>query len=459
MKKTIISMVMLMAGLTAMAQEGADRLTSAYQKVAFSLFNEVLKTADDNVCFSPLSAQLALCMMQNGANGNTLQEMQSALGTEGFSTDDVNKYNQTMSQQLTYRPEFQFNAHEGLTEQEAKDLHDFLYPTCEIANALWNRPGVTIYKSFSDVLRQYYDAGTGAVDFSTQEGINYVNGWVDEKTHGLIKGIFSEPQSDDLAVVLVNALYLKAAWAVPFWEQLTKEEAFYLTDGTSTQTDMMFVSDPAFILTETGPFRCVTLPYNNLFSMTVFVPVEGFELPAISYENWKESAGKRIYDNEVGVNLKFPKFDISGIYNLIPVLKTLGMTEAFTSSADFSRLSDVNRPISAVYQLSRIKVDEKCTEAAAVTAIEATESADPEKVVDFFVDRPFYFTIQNQRTNTILFMGKVTKPGASTSGEATKISKTTTKKEEEMIYDLCGRPLQRIPEHGIFIQNGRKIIR
>ncbi len=451
--------MVLMTFVTTIAQENADKLTSAYQQVAFNLFNEVLKAEDENVCFSPLSVQLALSMMQNGASGNTLLQMQKVLGSEDLSTDDVNIFNQAVAQKLTYHPEFQFDKNEGMTEQEAKELHDFLYPTCEIANALWNRPDFTIYNTFTDVLRQYYDAGTDAVEFSTQEGIDYVNGWVDEKTHGLIKEIFSEPRSDDLAMVLVNALYLKAAWAVPFWEELTKEDTFYRTDGTATQADMMFVSDPAFTLSETGPFRCVTLPYNNFFNMTVFVPVEGYELPAITYENWKESAKKRIYDYEVGVNLKFPKFDISGTYNLIPTLKTLGMTDAFTASADFTKISDASLPISAIYQLSRIKVDEKCTEAAAVTAIEATESVGPEKVVDFFVDRPFYFTIQNQRTNTILFMGKVTKPGASTSGEATNITETPTKKSDGMLYDLCGRPLKRIPEHGIFIQNRKKIIR
>ena len=467
MKKTITLLALLLVSLTTMAQTTTEKLALAYQQVAFNIFNKLVEKEEmsDNICFSPLSAQIALSMLQNGAVGNTLTQMQQALGTAGFSPDEVNQYNQSMIQKLTERPEFHYYENDWMSKEEQLKQFDALYPKCEIANALWNRPDVEVVSDFADCLKTYYEADAAPVAFYTQEGIDYVNGWVNEKTHGLIPSIYDEPQDEELALVLVNALYLKAAWAIPFWKELTKTEPFYLSDGTKVQADMMFVSDPNFCVSETGGFRCVTIPYNNRFSMTVFVPNEGYELPALTCENWKaaiDSYKASWYaESRVGVNLKFPKFEFDGKYNLLPILQSLGMKDVFFVG-DFTKMCEDNKMVDAVYQMDKIKVDEEGTEAAAVTVIEASESIEepPVKIIDFFVDRPFYFTIENLSTNTILFMGKVMNPSTGQSGNATSIQDIPTSHPgNSLIYDLSGRQLKQIPAHGIYIQNGKKFFR
>ena len=473
MKKMVSIMILMSVCMTSFAQdvtvaeltpEVTDKLTSSYQQVAFNLFNELAETEDGNICFSPLSAQIALLMLQNGAGGNTLSQMQKVLGTEGASSDAVNLYNQSLIQILTYRPDFdpsQWRWYGAESDEEARKHYEAFYPLCEIANALWNRPDVVVNSPFTSCLQDYYDAGTGSVAFSTQEGIDYVNGWVNEHTHGLIPQLYAMPQSPDLALVLANSLYLKAAWAVPFWKELTTKENFYKEDGTVVQTDMMFVSDPAFRIAEVGSFKCVRIPYSNLFYMTVFMPADGYQLPEISYNDWIQAIerfAEKLY-TDVGVNLKLPKYEIEGRYDLIPALKSLGMTDAFMPCCDFKAVCNKNLPISAVYQLDKIKVDEEGTEAAAVTVIEETESVGPSKIVDFFVDKPFYFTIENLRTNTVLFMGKVTNPTGGNSGQPTQISDVPADGKKTEIFDLSGRPLRQIPEHGFYIRNGRKFLR
>jgi len=116
------------------------------------------------------------------------------------------------------------------------------------------------------------------------------------------------------------------------------------------------------------------------------------------------------------VELYIPKFKVeykpeSGLNK---ILTKLGMGKAFTGSADFSGISDVGLFISQVNQKTYIEVDEKGTEAAAVTIIDvATSSIDdpprPPKPV-FYANRPFLFAIQENTTGTTLFMGKIGNP-------------------------------------------------
>lgn len=467
MKKTFTIIAMLSVCLTTSAQQSEqDELpwyVFNYQKVAITLFNEILKDQTDNVCFSPFSAQIALSMLQNGAIGDTQELMQQVLGTQGITQQGINEYNWQTIHMLTQRPQFTYDENSWVSKEDQQATFDTFWPICEIANSVWYRPDVQLCDPFEQAMKDYYEAGIGPVAFDTQEGIDIVNGWVNEKTHGLIPSIYNEPQSDDLAIVLINALYLKAAWEIPFWKELTKKELFHLQDGTTIQTDMMYVSDPGFTTAQTGSFRSVNIPYNNNFCMTVFVPTEGYELPSITHDDWTtaiEAIGNR-YKKNVGVNLKLPKFSIEGTYNLIPALTSMGMGGIFGGRGNFRGMCLDNKEIERIFQLDKIIVDEEGTEAAAVTVIEATDCIpeEPDTVVDFFIDRPFYFTIENLKTHTILFMGKVMNPGGDESHQPTSIQTPATQQPDAPVYDLSGRRLQHIPAHGIYIQDGKKFLR
>jgi serpin B len=70
--------------------------------------------------------------------------------------------------------------------------------------------------------------------------------------------------------------------------------------------------------------------------------------------------------------------------------------------------------ISSVLQSTYWKVDEEGSEAAAVTTtqIRATAVAHPEQPFRMVVDRPFFCTIQDQRSGALLFVGAIYDPGA-----------------------------------------------
>lgn len=452
--KTKRTILVFMSWLTiccgALAQNMVT-LETVYQKKAFELFSEVLAGTSDNVCFSPLSVQVVMSMVQNGANNNTLRQMQEALGTTGYSNDEVNAFNQQLCKVLTYRPPFTYNPKGWYTEEEQRTIYETYYPICEMANGIWTRPGTVWHERFLQIMNDIYEAGVGNIDFTTQEGIDELNEWFNMKTHGLIPKVYDEPLSEDLAMLLANALFFKGSWAIPFDKTLTKAGAFHCSDGTTVETDMMRTSGELYTST-TEKFRTVHLLYGNGdFSMTVFVPIEGIDLPALTYEDW-EKANKR--EEITYTDLQMPSFVVEDKYELNDVLKRMGMVEAFDSfAADFSNMYDRMLWIGRVFQCSKIAVDEKGTAAAAVTVVEMYDKAMPDEPKPFVIDRPFYFTIEHRPTSSVLFTGRVTQLQGTAS-----ILQVTDTQQHDAIYDLQGRQLTTTPQKGIYIRNGKKYV-
>lgn len=407
MKKSILSAVLILTCMGATAQDDTS-LAERQQQFALDIFQNVIENAEEpNICFSPLSATMALSMVQNGADGNTLEEMQNTLRTHGLSCEEVNLYNQQLTQTLTYIPPFNYDPNNGLTEEQAINQHQWLHPVCEIANAMWTKEGFSCYESFNETLRTYYDAGIGSVDFTTQEGIDEINGWVDENTHGLIPKIYDDPQDPLLMVVLANLLYFKGGWTHPFQEENTKPGTFHQADGSDVEVDMLNIAE-TFQTGGNRNFKTIRLPYGDgKFTMTIFLPVESVTLPVLTFDDWKAAVSPDAkYKN---IHVQMPRFSIEGSYELKDILMAMGIHDAFDGNADFTRMSDEGLYISRVFQNSKIGVDEKGTEAAAVTVVEVRKTTTTIADTDFIIDRPFYFTIE--ASDAILFAGCVNQLG------------------------------------------------
>jgi len=161
--------------------------------------------------------------------------------------------------------------------------------------------------------------------------------------------------------------------------------------------------------------QMVTLPYGNgAYSMVFALPKGDFGemLLQLKQSGYWQNCLSNLKPQEV--ELFIPKFKVE--YepqpNLNNILIKLGMGKAFTGFADFSGISDVGLSISQVRQKTYIEVDEKGTEAAAVTVVQMDGTSVPSTPV-FFANRPFLFVIQENTTGTTLFMGKIGNPKSS----------------------------------------------
>ncbi|MBA2661182.1 MAG: serpin family protein [Bradymonadaceae bacterium] len=369
----------------------------ASTEFSLDLYKQLIATeaVDDNLFFSPHSISSALAMTSAGARGQTLQDMEAALG---FELD-----------QARLHPFF--NRVDLTLASQAKGQEKV---TLNVVNAVWGQHDVAVVPTFLDTLARNYGAGMHLLNFSDDpEGSRQViNQWVEFKTEKLIKQLLPQGViSSDTRFVLTNAIYLLADWQSPFEAESTRDLAFNRLDNTSVNVPMMN-QELGLAHSVSEAFTAVELPYaGGDFSMVLIMPAPG-QLAA--FEQGLDAAG--LADIIAGlshdyVQLNLPKFELKSAFSLKDALVALGMESAFSDGADFSGISALDLYITDVIHQAVVKVDEKGTEAAAATAvIIGRESASLPPDVVITLNRPFLSVIRDRTTNTILFLGRVVDP-------------------------------------------------
>lgn len=363
--------------------------TSKSSEFAFDFFGRVNKAGgkDNNLFVSPLSLHIALGMALNGANGATAEEIKNTLRLSGLSLEEVNE---------TY--EFLL--------KELPQVDDQV--TINIANSVWYNKQFAVEPAFLKRLNDSFSAKSASLDFTSTQAKDIINSWVKEKTANKIEKIINQTRGDDL-LYLLNALYFKGDWKYEFKPEKTKEETFRLSANEQKTVSMMHLDTklPTSFRTKYAAF---TLPYSKGdFSMTVLLPTHADSLDAlIQGFHAAEWNALQASMQEASIPIGLPKFSMEYDINLNDILKDMGMPSAFGSSADFSgMLKGTPLAISEVKQKTYVAVDEKGTEAAAVTSIGVITTSLPPSII---CNRPFAFIISEKQSGAILFMGKIVNP-------------------------------------------------
>lgn len=383
----------------------ALRLTAQYRVTATAvpekspeMFTDrinALMPDSENYMFSPLSVQMALALAANGADGETKSEILSAV-----DISDLDSFNKASKEKI-----------EKYTKADVLQLN--------VANSIWlnkSRTDSRFSDSYKTTLDEYYGATADIVDDST--AVDTINKWVGEKTNGKIPTIIN---SSDFWSMLVNAVYFKGAWENEFMEGATQKDTFHNADGSTAETDFMHDTGWYSYCNEGGA-QIIELPYRNI---TEKISENGDFLEFESYDDLDISMYVILSDNAVNpqslilaakvankpertyVNLSIPKFEFDYSTSLNDILKQLGIKRAFEENAEFSKMLDSgNMQITDTIHKTYIKVDERGTEAAAVTGIGMAGSALPPEPIEFKADKPFEFVIMDNTDGSVLFAGR-----------------------------------------------------
>ncbi|WP_299304172.1 serpin family protein [uncultured Brachybacterium sp.] len=360
-----------------------------------------------NAVCSPLSAQVALTMAGMGAAGSTRSQMEEVLGG---SMEDLAEGANTLSQLL---------ATVGEQEREQDDDEAPEPAVASLVNGTWLQEGFEVQQSFLEDLATWFGSGVFEADFTddaTREGARQgINDWVEESTDDLIEELLPEGiLTADTRLVLVNALHLKAAWP----EELTKSGGTFTTaDGEELSAELLHGSTSTWY--EDGTCRATSLDtYGEDLALALVQPIGGL---AEVLDAWAEAASEQgsglaallsgLEDSHASTQLTVPAFDIGWDSSLKGTLESLGMTDAFSSAADFSGITGTAElVIDEVLQKAVITIDEQGMEAAAATAVIMAETSAQIPDHELVLDAPFLFLAYERSTLAPLVVGWIGDP-------------------------------------------------
>jgi serpin B len=356
--------------------------------------------AGENTVLSPTSIVLALAMARAGARGETAAEMDDVL--RDVASDENATWLNALDAALANRSGTFRNRFD-------KDVDVLL----RIANQAYAQGGFPLEEAYLDALAARFGSGIRLVDFvrDAEAARLDINAWVADRTEERIPELLREGTVDSMTrLVLVNAVYLKAAWFSQFDAAATAPAAFHRLDGSSV--DVPTMHDTFGLRYGQGDgWQAVELPYvGGQLGMLVILPDE---LPAFEAGLDGTALEKIAAALDVErVSLALPRFGIESKLDLNEVLRTMGMPLAFDPfEADFSGISPVDDLyISGVIHQANIDVDEKGTEAAAATGVVMGVTSAPPPPIPMNVDRPFLFALRDLETGAILFLGRVVDP-------------------------------------------------
>jgi len=365
-----------------------------------------LRAQPGNLVFSPASVALALSMARAGARGTTAAEMDAVL--HGLASDAHADWIASLDQALAART--------GTFADRAGDPQPV---TLRIANGGFAQRGLALEPACLQALAARFGAGVGLVDYiaAPDAARQAINGWVADQTEQRIRDLLAPGSvTDDTRLVLANAIYLKAAWLVPFEPDATADGPFRRADGTAATVRMMHTRGRLRYAAGAG-WQAVELPYvGGQLAMLAIVPdsLAAFEpqLDAPTLASITAALAPR------EVSLGLPRFGTETRADLNAILAAMGMPSAFSpTAADFSGITaQAELFISRVVHQANIDVDERGTEAAAATAVVMDTTALPSDTVTLNVDRPFIFAVRDLETGAVLFLGRIADPSAGPSG-------------------------------------------
>ena len=391
-------------GLDYVLTETDEQVVDGVGTLGFTLMNRIANIPSHAAghLISPYSIQLAFAMVLHGAEDETRAEMEEVMGLANLDTEAALGSLSSLSAAL---------------EELDEDV------TLRMANQIWYDAEAGVRDAFLDTNASHFGMTPEAADFSDQDALaDAINAWVSEQTEGRIDDIAQPPFARDLALMLVNALYLDAAWTLPFDDAQTEARRFTRADDSTVSVPMMRFdeqseADGLDVIghAQGDDYEAVSLYYGDAsFRMTLVQPDADIALidwlNAMDWATWQDLTAS--LQNRTRVTLTMPTFEMEyAVEDFGEQMQALGMARAFTR--DTAQFNIAEAPMYLAADATRhhtyIRVDETGTEAAAATAVGMGVTSMPRQV-DVVLDRPFFYVIHEEDSGLPLFMGTMMDP-------------------------------------------------
>ena len=379
----------LMEGITPRKVSAQDEPGSKNADVtdfAVRLFRASEKSGE-NTLVSPLSVLCALAMTANGAEGETLEQMEAVLG---MTAEELNRYLSSYVESLTQGEKFKLR----------------------LANSIWFTEDTrfTVNQDFLQLNADYYGADIYQAPF-TDQTCKDINNWVKQKTDEMIPEILDRIPPDAV-MYLVNALAFDAEWSDIYEDHQVRDGQFTKEDGTGQDVEFMYSSEGIYLEDETAT-GFIKYYKGGRYAFAALLPNEGVSVSDYIASLDGGALNALLADPQYTTVLtSIPKFEMEYGVEMSEILEEMGMPKAFDpDNAEVGRLgasTDGNIYISRVLHKTFISVGEKGTKAGAATVVAMTDGAaapDPQEPKQVYLDRPFVYMLIDCENNIPFFIG------------------------------------------------------
>ena len=323
--------------------------------------------SNDNSLISPLSMAYLLSMIQSGAKGNTLNELNIAL--DNYDLQPMENTDSKIS----------------------------------MANSMWinNRYKNDINDTFATALKINYHSEVLYDEFTNADNINK---WVSEKTYNMINELFPRDSvnSVDTIIALVNAIGINFKWDEEFDCNKTTMGNFLDKNVYMMSSNEKYIESDYY----TGFIKDYEKLDNTQFEFIGLLPKKDIQDVINNLSN--DVINNSITESEVSIQIPRFKYDYN-VSNVKNILESLGIKEAFDKDkANFDEIAK-NIYVSSIVQKTYIDFMESGTKAAAASGgtFDIKSAVEENKVI---FNKPFVYLIRKKGSNNIYFIGTVNSP-------------------------------------------------
>ena len=424
----------------------------------FRMFNEMCADKpNENIIYSPVSMNLTMGMILNGADEESQNEIKDAMGLGKYSVEELNE---CLKKSLV-----------GVTYTVGNN-----YFSIEAPNAVWLQKGYDYKKSYVNTLKEYYNTQLFNVDFSSPEGVDSINKWTEEQSQGMLPKIHEKSLSNTQLDIESNLLFKDRLYYVNDRGNVTG--TFNNADGGKVNVNMMNVinnydrmsySIGGFLITSLyfdsyqgpGDSEIWTPSRGQWYSMIICFPENADESNGLLPVFAKDEDSLYIDYRECAIhfgdkNIILPEISLGTRFNIDPFFKKITGVDLL-SDVKLSNIS--NNPditLSSLNQNIHFCLDGQGSNSSGQTSAHTRKRKVQLGTLNLCLNRPFKFIIVNQKSRDILFMGSINKLEGEDITDVNSVS--DDEKRDVNIYDIYGRKCSSASKPGLYIKNGKKKI-
>ena len=287
--------------------------------------------------------------------------------------------------------------------------------TLATANKIFIRKGVKVKQRFLENLKKHFNSSVSAIDTTkSANAARTINKWIENNTGCKLKDVVKANMiTESTRMLIINAIYFKAKWKIPFNKNYTKDEKFFMPGNKTVQVQTMHLFKQV-LLTELGNLKtkAIRLPFQgDKVVMDILLPDDRDGLAELETKLSSVDVALLVKEKAVNreVKIKLPKFSFETEIELNEPLEKLGIKTIFQPGG-LNGMSTESLQADQIVHKAVIEVDEEGTEAVAVTVVVIPQSVSGTTSPDFIADHPFLFFLRETSSGLILFQGKVNNP-------------------------------------------------